>query len=298
MKTESIKALFEKGAVIKVTAKIWSGRKKLSPEELGLTSENQALYSLGGKLIIPKEKIDNLLAIRSKANNFILHSSIIFDFGYFTPEGNIQKLKEKLEQLKSQFYDGVEDIISNLEEYKNSIIQQWYDEADKLSDNDPQKKMEILKKIKSSFDEINENYIRRKCIFEYKEYREINEIANQFLFESTINIIEKLKEYCNHLKERLNNGELQERNLKSLRGFISEMKPFLEIFNNDEINKLVKKLETIVAEGNADIINKNKEIKDGTIGLLDKIIELDDEEAEKIAKKSIEGITSFKREVI
>ena len=63
-------ALTQRGVLINVSVRYWRARKKLRPEDLGLSPDavDDRLFALGHKRLLPKESLQKLALIESRAH--------------------------------------------------------------------------------------------------------------------------------------------------------------------------------------------------------------------------------------
>jgi len=287
--------LLRKGAVVKTDIHIWSGRKSLKAIEIGRDEVNKDLISLGSKWLIPKKEIDELFRIRSKATALIESYSMRFDFGSFVPESKIEPLKEKLEKLRDEFHEKVSSIMERLPELKQKMLDEWYKEAINVTGNDPDAVFQVMNSIKESFDRINESYLKEKFRFGYREYHDINKIAEEFIKESTVDIVYKFQEFAEKLRDRIEMGKLQDRNLKAVRKFIEEMRDAVEVFENEELTKIFDTMDQWSMEGVASDVATIDKIKSSMLKAMDSVIEMGEQKINKIASRSV---TTFRRKIL
>jgi hypothetical protein len=295
-----INNLFATGAVVKVKVSAWSATKKLNPIELGLpeNSINKDIINLGSKRLIPKEEMSKLYNIRAKANQKISTVSFDFDFGgNFVPNKKLDELKKELESLKKEFQDTVDDIGNRYPQMKQEIMEQWKAEAISIASRhkDPSMVDEIMLRVDSAFPDWE--VVKEKFGFSFHEYRNINDIAKQFVEGSTQGILVKLGEFAEKLKNRILNSSLTERNLKPVREYLAALQDGLMVFENDKLNNVIAELDGWVMDGVSHEIGQSKDIADLMSKSLDKIINAAENEVEDISRASVEAMTSYKREI-
>jgi hypothetical protein len=286
--------LFKTGRVVKVTVSAWGGRKKLLPEEIGIKANevDSDLISLGSKWLIPKEEINDLFLCRSRANTAIRHNSFSFSFGTsFVPEKRLQPLKDELEKIKIDFYKKVESIKSRYDELREDMIAKWEKEANRIAYNrgDSEMQVNIMYKIRAAFPEWSD--IENKFQFTVKEYSDFNQIAEEFVKESTTEIVQKVSEFAEKIKARLEDGNLSEKNLAPIREFVSQLSSGMMVFKNPKIEKMLSDLDTWCDADQA------KDMKASAMSAMDEILNDASNSIDDIVKASIDSITSFKREI-
>lgn len=293
-------AIFQKGAAIKENIRIWSGRKKLNPRDLGLDEDevNEELISLGSKWLIPSEYIKNLEKIRGKARSAIESMSMAFPgLGALVPNEKIDDVRAKLDSLKAQFDEQVEEIGNNYEQLRRDMMTAWHSEAIKIASRrgDPELVFEVMKRIEDSFKPWGD--LQHRFSFNYNEYRQINQIAEAFIHENTKDIVSKFAEFATRLKERIEDTGLSEKNLGPVRKYIQEIQESIQVFENEQLQEIADDMESWTLEGTGKNIEDSKVLKKQMIDGLDKIIEAGETQVDVIAKASVDALTRFGRKV-
>jgi hypothetical protein len=119
---------------------VWSGRRKLAPEDLKLADGSElppeSLARLGSKKVIDPEKLNDLMAVRSEAHRLALTTGTRLMGGYAIPVGRMAELKEKLDalmskgrELKNELLDGLTQAVEEWKE-KNPGWEALIDRAD------------------------------------------------------------------------------------------------------------------------------------------------------------------------
>ena len=82
-------ALVQKGVLINVSVRYWRARKKLTPEDLGLSADqvNARLFALGHKRLLPKEALQHLALVESRTHALVEHNTFPFlnGIGHYLP---------------------------------------------------------------------------------------------------------------------------------------------------------------------------------------------------------------------
>ena len=73
-------ALSCRGVLVNVSVRYWRARKKLNPEDLGLSADqvNARLISLGHKKLLPKDRLRSLALIESRAHALVEENTFPF----------------------------------------------------------------------------------------------------------------------------------------------------------------------------------------------------------------------------
>ena len=106
---------------------IWSGRKKLRPEDLKLGTEipPEDLVSLGSKRICNPEALKEFHRLKKVGERACLHLGTRFLGGFAVPNGHAESLADKLETVKAAFDAETQTFLSGydqaLEEWISSL---------------------------------------------------------------------------------------------------------------------------------------------------------------------------------
>ncbi len=105
--------------VIMLNISLWSGRKKLRPEDLatnGIEADKLppgTLASLGTKRIIAPEALNPFTALKKEAERICLAKGVRFLGGFAIPKENIDGLVEELKVIKQRFQETKEKLLSD-----------------------------------------------------------------------------------------------------------------------------------------------------------------------------------------
>lgn len=105
--------------VIMLNISLWSGRKKLRPEDLaanGIEADKLppgTLASLGTKRIIAPEALNPFTALKKEAERICLAKGVRFLGGFAIPKENIDGLVEELKEIKQRFQETKEKLLSD-----------------------------------------------------------------------------------------------------------------------------------------------------------------------------------------
>jgi hypothetical protein len=103
----AIESITDQITLVLLTIGIWSGRKKLRPEDLKLGTEvpPEDLVSLGSKRVCNPEPLKIFHRIKKGAERACLHRGTRFLGGFAIPNGRAETLADELEKLKGEFED-------------------------------------------------------------------------------------------------------------------------------------------------------------------------------------------------
>jgi len=110
--------------IVELSINLWTGRRKMKPEELGLGKENtppEVLASMGYKKIVDPAKLAGMLAIRMRAHRACIRVGTRFLTGYLIPSRELPSLGEELNHLMMEGYRLKKELIASI----NSAIAEW-----------------------------------------------------------------------------------------------------------------------------------------------------------------------------
>ena len=105
-----------------VDIRLWTGRKKLRPEDLAANGIDPdklppgSLASLGSKRIIGTEALSPFAAIKREAEKICLAKGVRFLSGYAVPVEEAQAISEKLLHLQARFVQAKSDLLQSYDE--------------------------------------------------------------------------------------------------------------------------------------------------------------------------------------
>ena len=103
---------------------IWTGQKKLTPEDLDLSPEQippEGLAALGHKRICDPKAIADFKRIKHQAFTLLSNNGVRFLTGYAIPLEKLEEIQGKLAELEDEFYKVRNQFLSNYEE----TIEAW-----------------------------------------------------------------------------------------------------------------------------------------------------------------------------
>ena len=143
--------LTREGVLISVSVRYWRATKKLSPEDLGLKPEDVSdrLIALGHKKLLPKEALEALALIESRAHAFIENNTFPFLNGlaHFVPNAKLAEVTGKMKVLEQEYWAAKEKFLQSYGSLRDSAVKEWREMAQKLVAN-PER---IMATIEASF---------------------------------------------------------------------------------------------------------------------------------------------------
>jgi hypothetical protein len=299
MSDNLMESLFLTGKVVKLDCSVWSGRKKLRPEEIGFENGdlNRELINLGSKWLIPKEEIAALNKIRADAKREIESRSLKFSFGSFVPNEKMKTLNNRLAEIRTVFQEKMLDISTRYPELRQQMLNAWNAEAVSMAarKNNPDFVFEVMTRIEKALPQWHD--ISGKFSFDWNEYADMNQIARNFIEESTRGFLGKMVEFAESLKERINENNLSDRNLAPVRKYIDAMRESIKVFRNEQLVRILDDLDGWVMEGTGDEVKASSQIRGAMSSAMDSIITAGTEHVDEIARASIDAVTSHARQL-
>lgn len=122
MSTE-IKIITGRLAAIKLNVNIWSGRKKLRPEDLkgAIKLPPEKLASLGHKKVVDPERINVFHRLKKEAERVCLQTGTRFLGGFAIPDGKLPEAVKELDRIRAEFLHEKEKFLS---EY-GQAVDEW-----------------------------------------------------------------------------------------------------------------------------------------------------------------------------
>jgi hypothetical protein len=128
-------ALGARGVLISVSVRYWRARKKLNPEDLGLSRDqvNDRLISLGHKRLLPKDTLRELALVESRAHAVVEESTFPFlNVARYLPNPKLQAVTDRLDELRLDFAHAQAAFQANYADLRDSALREWRSTADDL----------------------------------------------------------------------------------------------------------------------------------------------------------------------
>jgi len=101
---EKIRAIQDAGYIVWLDIRTWSGQQVLRPEDLGLREgELPELYSLGRKLLVPRETIRRFHTLADRARGILRTYGFPFRRDYFVPVTVLDRVFRELDEVIAEF---------------------------------------------------------------------------------------------------------------------------------------------------------------------------------------------------
>lgn len=144
-------ALTREGVLISVSVRYWRATRKLNAEDLGLNPDNVAerLISLGHKKLLPREALERLALVESRAHSLVESSTFPFlnGLGHFLPNTKLAEVTRKLGELAVEFDQARQAFLDQYGELRQQASTEWFEAAKRLVP-DPER---LVATIEASF---------------------------------------------------------------------------------------------------------------------------------------------------
>lgn len=124
----SFENVFTHGNLVDIDISMWTGEKRLTYEDLGLTEEEMTdSFSLGRKKLIPTHVIQSLRHYDNQARGTLLRHSFPFGFGgaRFISKKNFINFANDMEEIISKFNDLADDLADHYQDYQATMREEY-----------------------------------------------------------------------------------------------------------------------------------------------------------------------------
>ena len=129
-------ALTREGVLINVSVRYWRATRKLKAEDLGLDPENitERLICLGHKKLLPRDAMERLALVESRAHSLIESNTFPFlnGLGHFLPNAKLAEVTGKLKALEDEFYQARQAFLEKYSELRQQASAEWFEAARRL----------------------------------------------------------------------------------------------------------------------------------------------------------------------
>jgi len=141
-------ALTQRGVLVSVSVRYWRARKKLNPEDIGLSRDqvDDRLISLGHKRLVPKECLKQLALTESRAHALVEENTFPFLNGVarYLPNAKLEHVMEQLGALRSEFEVRRSEFIDSYAELRGSALELWRTAAHDLLDDNQERLVAVI----------------------------------------------------------------------------------------------------------------------------------------------------------
>ncbi|HEY9249585.1 MAG TPA: DUF3150 domain-containing protein [Rariglobus sp.] len=117
--------ILEKVALVQIDISIWSGRKKLRPEDIRLGDGGalppETVASLGSKKVIGREALKTFETLKKRAQRLPEEIGVRFLGGYAVPVERAQEVSDHLKKVQAEFEEARTEFLDNY----SQLIEEW-----------------------------------------------------------------------------------------------------------------------------------------------------------------------------
>jgi len=269
--------LMQKGVLVQLHIGYWRPYSKLSESELGISEDGSVkeYLQLGRKKLLPPEVVARLENIEKRARYALEENSFKCFWGRFVPVTAWSRWRDENEEIKGQFYNIRDEVISNLPEsigQLRDIYAQMAIEAYKRSTYNPDAKVpesfisgfinKCLERIPSPddmrrlfrYEEVytyiplpNQLKLQQSGSLEDAMHRQVAREMNQhkqemvadFLVEINTSLRNMIADACQSVRDSIRRNErLVPRSVTGLRNLLSKLER-LNFHDDDQLSKMM-----------------------------------------------------------
>lgn len=238
--------LLKKGAVFMLDISIWGGRKKLKPEDIGMSQDevNEKIMSLGSKYLVPKKEIQALHTMRARAYKIIDDSSIDIGVGKLVPSDKMEEVRRRLGELRDQFNEKIEYIRDEYPRMRADMMSLWNQEAIAVSETrrNPDLVFKIMGNIERAFPEKWEA-VAGKFGFSWWESNKLDDVARQFVELAVEKVAIQISEFCNSIGNKVKDSGLHGNSLAAIQRWVDVFRDSVKVFESELLNSVLDTLE-------------------------------------------------------
>lgn len=172
--------LFKQGILFDLDIGRWAAIKKLDKDDLHLSSVNPNAFHLGHKKLMPKETIDKVYEIESKARSTLMACSSDFPIAgaRFVRYPVLEQLLKNLGELKVKFFAEVKDLLQNYPILRAKQLSILNAQSESIA---TVKKLEMLGK-QEALDEVDV-WLKRQFARNEAAFPKVEDLNTKFHFE-------------------------------------------------------------------------------------------------------------------
>lgn len=291
-------SVFIDGVLVDLKISYWRGKAPLKPEDLGIDASSiPDIFSLGRKLIIPKESLAKFDGINARAAYLVSQFTFPFPTGHsrFVPYAVLPQVMEELTDLSKRFQEEVGKFVENYDEYRVLMVKKYPEhEAAILKAYIPRDRLHekfgfsyalyevtLPKGLKYRLTDARavkeESEIRQKKLQEAEEEyrRQFQAQMDGFLSGLVGKLRESVAEAAVKVSERISKGEMITKgSLDSLRRTIERFKA-LNFVGDSEVEEALAKLEAAIPAEKVDSGTVQREFASAITTVMNTLVESD-----------------------
>lgn len=246
---------FKDGLLLSLNVGKWGGGKKLTPDDLGLTTDQVPEFmKLGRKLLIPEDERNAFTQIENNARNALERESFAFPVGgaRFVPRSKILEVDVKLKTYEEAYMAAVESFMDRYQEIREKMLETYPEHRDKLEPFYPAShQIRRLFHFGWSVFEIGEagGIQEGETVEAYERFKaNLQTQFDKFLEDAVVDLRFQVQETCLRTAERIAKGEVVNGNsIKALHSMIDRFTTLNFVGDakiEDQLNKLRDTLQT------------------------------------------------------
>jgi len=120
---ERYNKLFQDGYLVNIHVSVWGMSANLSEEDLKIEKVSRFIR-LGKKMLIDPEHLNVFKNIESKGRRYLYKNSYDFPIAdaHFVPKKRLSEVFDKLDEIRTEFYEAKRAFIANYETYKQAVL--------------------------------------------------------------------------------------------------------------------------------------------------------------------------------
>ena len=120
-------ALMQRGVLVEIHCRCWSGQKALRPEDLGLepSDVNEELMSLGRKNLVPKASLAPFYTLEVRARQELARASFAVPFGHYVPLEAYPELRGRLDDIIQRFDAYHTEWLPSYPGWRAEMLDEW-----------------------------------------------------------------------------------------------------------------------------------------------------------------------------
>lgn len=264
-------ALWLDGCLVDLRISYWRGKRPLAAQDLGLTEDQVPdIFSLGRKLVIPKEALARFERVDARAHYLIDQFTFPFPTGHsrFIPYSVLPQVLEELKGMKKDFEERISSFLDNYEQYRKDMLDKYPEYAEALSRgyssaSDVRKRFhydytlyevslprDIRFKAVEERDAVADAEAKRKALEQAEEEykRQFQAQIDSFLSSSVGKLREAVGNAVANLSERVQKGEVVSKSsLDSLKRTIERFRA-LNFVGDNEVESKLAGLERLIPD--------------------------------------------------
>ncbi|MDP2663655.1 MAG: DUF3150 domain-containing protein [Dehalococcoidia bacterium] len=266
------------GVMVVLHIPFWRGRQALTAQDLGVDpGEVPDIFSLGSKMVVPKEALARFERIRAKADFIITQFTFPFPTGSarFVPYTVWPEVMAELNGLKYRFRQETAEFIEKYDEYRQQMADKYPQHADAIKRaaipaNQIHSKFgfdytlysiqmprAVRYKAMEAREALNESEARRKAMERAEaQYREqFDAQMDEFLSNSVGKLREAVAQALGNVSSRMEKGDLVTQNsLTAVKRAIQRFRD-LNFVQDAEVEARLRELDEMVPEKSESLKN-------------------------------------------